>query len=453
MKRIGQSFLYIGGANSESSAISIPAQFLVQDEYDFCNPKVLTIYNSRLRHAENGGYKHRFSTPTLEGYGVDLEYRNSSKGRYLCKCERCETWVIPDFFRDVVIPGFELPYEKFEKEDLDNEDYEIDRAYLACPKCSKPLDGSLADKDRREWVHEFPTLSKRGFAVRPFDLIKYNNTPSVIRQNTYERKQDYYNFVHGLTYKSKDNQVDEAIVRQCSTGPFLRTASGMNMGVDVGKTVNVTIGRREDRKLKVVALLKRRHTDDNIVEWLHETFDKYGCDRMVIDQGPDITLWKQLIYRLGDVVHPCVYVNDNPKKPSYLEMKDDPDAKMALAMRTRGIDRLVEFINEGRVEFPLKHEYEDFETVLQHFQGMKKTGQFNEDGEIVYSWQKTGPDHYFHSTFYMMAACDMGGDEYSSKKDTAAPVRVVGANINSGIPEGGKQYSPSDFGKKLSFMF
>src|SRR5690606_10212754 len=44
MKRFGNSFLYINGAANQDQAISVPAEGLFVDEYDFCNPTVLSTY-------------------------------------------------------------------------------------------------------------------------------------------------------------------------------------------------------------------------------------------------------------------------------------------------------------------------------------------------------------------------------------------------------------------------
>lgn len=444
MKMFGYSFLYMGGASNDSSAISIPAQVLAQDEYDFCNPQVLSVYDSRLRHAENGGYKWRFSTPTLPGYGISLEYDQSSRGRYLCKCSHCEKWSAPDFYKSVVIPGWNKPFEKFEKEDLIDTAFDVDSAYIACEHCGAELDTSLSDPSRREWVHEFPTIDKKGYAVRPFDLMKYNSTKSLIRQlKGYERRSDYNNFVHGITHKSKDSQIDEAMVRKCSTLDAVFVGSGFVMGVDVGKTVHVTVGRREGRTFKIVWYGKIKHDDENVLNWIIGKYLDFGCHRMVIDSAPDVTLWKNLIYKFGDEVNPCVYSKDNAKKSQYFELKEEPSAKMVVAMRTRGIDRLVEYINNGKTEFPRLSDLDDSVTFLQQLQGMKRVSQYSESGDMTSSWVKTGPDHYFHSTFYCLLASDIDGDEYDIPENLAAPTGVVGATINYGsnvVPVVGGNY-------------
>lgn len=434
MKRIGYSTVYFGGAADESSAISIPAQLLVEDEYDFCNQTVLEVYDSRLRHAENGGFKRKFSTPTLPGYGISKEYDLSSRGRYTVRCEHCEKVAIPDFYKHVVIPGFDRHFDTFNKDDLLDTSLDIDASYIRCEHCGKSLDASLSDPSRREWVHEFPLREKRGYSVRPFDVMKYNATARVIRQVS-DNLAKYANYVHGVEYKSKDTQIDIATVQKNTVLEAQGTADGFYMGVDVGKTVHITIGRREDRKFRVICFAKCRHDQSNLVEELLRMFLDFGCIRMVIDAGPDFTLCQQLIYKLGEMVNPCVYVNDNMKKAEYHETKEQQNATMVLAMRTRGLDKLVKMINDGRAEFP---HCEEMTEVREHFGGMKRTSQMDANGELVNHWQKVSPDHYFHSMFYCMLACDMDGDEFDTTAVLAAPVGIMGATINLGGEESTK---------------
>ena len=54
LKRIGDMSLYVVGSFSPGDAISVPAQFLVRDEYDFCKQSVLTTFDSRLGHNKEG---------------------------------------------------------------------------------------------------------------------------------------------------------------------------------------------------------------------------------------------------------------------------------------------------------------------------------------------------------------------------------------------------------------
>lgn len=433
MKRFGLSTLYIGGASTDTQAISIPADFLVEDEYDFCNPAILGKYESRLRHAENGGFRRKFSTPTLPGYGIALEYESSSKARYLCKCEHCEQWVKPDFHRDVHIPGFSETFDKFEKDNLHDPDVQWEDAYIRCVNCGRALDPSLAVAERREWVHEFPSIAKHGYAVKPFDLIKYNSTPSVIEQiGKYDSRQDYENFVQGNPYKSKFTEIDAAMVRNNAVEDVAMHGNGFFMGVDVGKVIHVTLGKKIDGRYRFLRFMRIRVAEQNALETLKELFILYGCYRMVIDSQPDYTLCQNLQVKFGEYVNPCVYVKDSVKKPKYFELQED-ETHMVYAQRTKGLDKLVEAINEGRSTFCKTEELKD---VVQHYGGMKRVEQINEEGERVARWQKiTETDHFFHSTFYCKLAIDMDeGDE--SAVVIPAPTRVMSAKIGETLKHG-----------------
>ena len=108
MKQFGHSFLYITGSFGQSTAISVPAQALFWDEMDFCNQKNLTTFRSRMGHVKEDDlwFVRGFSTPTVYDYGVNAYFKKGSQGHYGCWCNHCRDFVQVDFFRDLVVPGF-----------------------------------------------------------------------------------------------------------------------------------------------------------------------------------------------------------------------------------------------------------------------------------------------------------------------------------------------------------
>ena len=71
LKRIGDMSLYVVGSFSPGDAISVPAQFLVRDEYDFCKQSVLTTFDSRLGHNKEGEDFRRDFDAIVARYGWD----------------------------------------------------------------------------------------------------------------------------------------------------------------------------------------------------------------------------------------------------------------------------------------------------------------------------------------------------------------------------------------------
>lgn len=435
MKRIGNSILYVGGAANQKQAISRPADALVVDEYDFCNMTVMTTYASRLRHALNP-YKRKFSTPTVDDFGVAGEYKKSTQLRYFVKCDRCGCNQAPDFNTQVRIPGWKgEDFKNFDKEDLFDAKIRIDDAYIACVKCKKPLEPALNTPSRREWVAKFQGRALQGYAVKPFDLPRYNTTPSIIRQlGDYSREQDYWNFVQGEVHASNENQVNIEIVKRCFTLMPQTAGDGMYMGVDVGKTCHVMIGKpMPGGKVDVVACIRVRAKDGPLFDQLKAIYEAFGCWRAVIDAGPDYTLGKALHDEFGEYFHQCIYIKGSEKDLTY--MRHDEDTNVISVLRTKGFDALVKELNSGKWSFCKGEEEEE---VLEHFKGMKRVEEINDVGERVSKWAKVNNfDHFLHSAMYLKTAIDFDMEPIEDGESVVASYpMIVGAGVGKKFVQG-----------------
>ena len=227
LKKIGGSFLYIRGTFTQTAAISVPADILVHDEVDFSDQTTLTSFTSRLGHVkEEDIIRRRFSTPTVSGFGVSLLFEQSTQNWYAVKCSHCETWQIPLFERDVVIPGFDGNVLKdLEKEDLTDPRYQFDHAYLECPKCKQELSvANLANPERRQWVAARPGHARSGYQVQPFDVPTINPVSRTLRAlDDFDRKADWVNFKVGRDFQDSETSfIAEAVEQAFACGRWNR---------------------------------------------------------------------------------------------------------------------------------------------------------------------------------------------------------------------------------------
>jgi hypothetical protein len=414
LKQIGDSFLYVGGANSDSQAISIPADLLVRDEYDFGDETVLGKYSSRLRHAENGGLSRDFSTPTVTGYGIDALYDNSSKADYMCKCEKCGTWQAPDFHKLVRIPGYDGEYSKFTS--LDVSRYDIEAAIVACMKCGTDLGPSLSNPKNREWVHKHPGKTVSGYSVSPLDVYAYNHPPRLIDQlKLYPLRSDYENFVIGQTHSDDTTEVNLARVKQTTEGYDETTGEGCSLGIDVGHVLYVTVGKVINGKDNFIAKIVIDTRETNPIEKISEIVKQYGVKNIAIDSNPDLTLVRNLVERFQDVipVYPCNYVEDSGKDINFVSVNSNGVANIK---RTKALDELVSRINSLQCVFT---DGPHRATVLEHFKGMKRVRKKNDKGEEVARWVKlNNSDHFFHSTLYCSVAMYLLGIDDQTTKNS-----------------------------------
>lgn len=231
VKRFGDSYLYMRGAASSNAPISIPVDCLIHDEFDFCDMEVLKQYQSRLRHSKYK-YVRRFSTPTLPDFGIDKEFKTSRRYFNLCKCDKCNHWFQPDYYKHVKVPGYDGPLEEVEARMMSHLRWR--EAYLACPNCGRKPD---LGPQHREYVCENPgdSFIAAGYQVSPFDAPKIMKPSDLVKESVaYERSQDFKNFGLGLPADDKEATLD----RGDFSNLFIQDDAGSGayvMGVDIGK--------------------------------------------------------------------------------------------------------------------------------------------------------------------------------------------------------------------------
>lgn len=430
MKRMGGSTLYINGSVGQTAAISVPAEIVEIDEYDFCDQERVSNYASRLRHAEGGGYFGKFSTPTVSEYGISKEFLLSSQKHYTVRCVKCNHEQVPDLERDLVIPGYEGELKNFEKEDLIHPAHRIDEARLLCQSCRADLWPALIDPSRRRWVAKYPNRAKVGYQVSPFDLPKYNTVPGVLAQRAnYALKGDFYNFVLGLEYTSKENQILDAVVEQNTVLNPMGPNSGVSdvtLGIDVGKTCHYKVyARDQDGELHVIWVGTLRLAEAELKSQIVGLIEKYNPRRVLIDAMPDFSTVQSLIDDYPGLVY-AVYSVEQPKKRQLGYFEVDDEKSTVTINRTRAFDEYASFVNEGRIKFP---RMDEMTIVRQHFKQMRRVTQFNEDGERTNKWVKLSEeDHYMHAGLFGFIADQIDFSEFGYAPNIS-PFGMAGVDV------------------------
>ena len=418
-KVIGRSMLYISGTYGQSNAISVPAQALFRDEVDFCNQRVLTTYDSRLGHSKEGeALERNFSTPTVFKYGIDLLYEKGSQAVYMVRCPKCQKWTTVDYFRDVVIPGYEGTLRELEKEDLYNKKIDLDGAFFLCPCCHDVLpESAFCDPANRQWVHTFPDRTQNhSYQVLPIDVPAINPLRRTLNQlKNYDNKKDWVNFKVGLPFEDEQSSfLEEQMNAHAQTWHIPRpeedasTAlmTGCYMGVDVGKTSWVTIGKpNEQGGLDTVYHERIRQDGDNYAgRRLLTLFKVFGCTYGVIDAGPDISLAQFMVKQLSGRFMACRYhTSGNRVTTLDVLVKIDEEEGIVTVNRNALYDGLVRMVNRGTTR--LTSGTTEFELVKAHLKALKRVEMADPDsGEMIVQWVNTGEDHYAHSAGYMDVA-------------------------------------------------
>lgn len=417
-KRIGRSLLYVTGTFGKVSAISVPAQALFRDEVDFCNQRVLTTFDSRLGHSKEGdGLKRSFSTPTVFKYGINQLFEEGSQAHYATRCPHCDGWMMLDYFRDVMIPGFDGTLRDFEKSDLVNPAVKILDAFFLCPLCRHSLKHSdFCDPSRRQWIHLFDSrVDNHSYQVIPIDVPAINPLSRTLLQiNDYDNKKDWVNFKLGLPFEDAQSSfLEEEMTAHATTlhiprpedGSFngIQLATGTYLGLDVGKTCWLTISLPNDRGGEDVLYQERIRQDGSNYVGLRtlQLFKLFGCVCGVVDSGPDITLAQFLVKEGAGRIYACRYYTGAAKTLRTLDVLIGRDEEQGLVTvnRTGLFDNLVRRVNKGTTRLTSKSS--EYELAKAHLKSFKRIETRDpESGESIVQWVATADDHYTHSLAY-----------------------------------------------------
>ena len=405
VKQLGTSYLYLKGAASSNAPISIPSDILLHDEIDFSDPLVISQYQSRLTHSP---YKMKFklSTPTLPGKGIDFEFQRSRRHFNFVKCSCCGHFFLPHYYDHVRVPGYTGDLVDVTKRNLHL--IRHSEAFVECPRCGGKPD---LGPDHREWVCENSDESHiaEGFQVSPFDAPFIITPGYLIEASTvYTNIAEFWNFNLGLPYFSQESVLAPEEVRACITKERYEGSASHVMGIDLGKTCHILVGKcAADGAMQVV------HCEKVPLQRLR---DRYKELRMqfrvrvsVIDSLPytDTVLALQAI---DQNLWASVYSNTKGTE-LFTARKRDEDVEEGLQQmrqinvaRDRTFDALMAFIRSGQFSKWSDAEDDDFVT---HCTDMRRVKDFDVRAQdVTFRWIKSenGDDHYFFALSYAFLA-------------------------------------------------
>jgi hypothetical protein len=409
VKQFGDSFLYIRGAASSNAPISIPCDHLVHDEVDFSDQEVLGQYFSRLTHSP---WKRttRISTPTLPGFGISKSFDESRRHYNLCRCNHCNHWFQPDYYKHVQIPGYMGDLKSINKHSLTKLKWQ--EARVICPKCGMP---PSLQKEHRQFVCENKdeNYSGAGYQVTPFDAPNVIKVSDLIMASTkYDRRQDFDNFNLGIPAED----TEATLTRADFASIFVRMdppgGCAYVMGVDVGSVYHFVVSA-VDPWGDMLIVEKRQVPMGDAKKVYIELRQRYRVLCTVIDSAPHA----ETVMALQDMDPNCyaaVYTrNRTILTHVVIDKEEDADkgrefVRQVNINRNRALDAYMLYLREGHLRV-INSEEDD--TFIAHHMSMKRVKTYEaESGEMTYTWQKTdGVDHYHHSALYCWMAARIKG--------------------------------------------
>jgi hypothetical protein len=402
-KRSGSANLFIRGSRSESQLRSIPASLLIFDEVD-----VMVLKNIALAFERVSGQLEKqkllLSTPTIDNYGINEYYRNSSQDHYLFKCPHCSK------LTELVFPECLVITAETET------DPGIKDTHLVCKECRKRLEHEAKPEwlASGEWVPTYTNRMDKGYhvnqlystTVRPYELaisyLKSQRNPS--------DEQEFYNSKLGVPHIVSGSRITDALIHEC-TGSHkevdqVGTGGLITMGVDVGGWLHYEVdqwfGTKQgsDIHSSTTCKLVRAGKVQNF-EQLDELMLQYKCLYCVIDANPERRKALEFAQRFYGRVRLCFYGNAVNGKE--IQLHDQSQHTMTVD-RTSWLDIGLGRFKLKTIILPIDLSIEYKDHVKSPVRIYKKDASGNPVGVYV-----TGSieDHYAHARTYSEMALEL----------------------------------------------
>lgn len=409
VKQFGSNYLWMRGASSENAPISVAADAIIFDEYSFCDITIASQFQSRLSHSKYR-WKILLSTPTTPGDPIDDAFQQSRRHWNTAKCLCCGHRYVPDYYQNVVVPGWDRHLDEITKDNLHTTRFR--EAYVACPKCGARADLS---PENREWVVENneETWIASGYQIQPFDAPSIISVPYLIEASTaYSSKSQFRNYNLGLPSQDAESGLTDEDMESCAvevaTNPFTYTV----MGIDLGNTCHFVVGGTSpDGKFGVI------HVERVPLGRFRERFwalkGQYRVMCTVSDSQPLVDLVMSMCTD-DPTFFGALYVTRQGLDFFEVRIREaDPDKalgdlRQVSVNRNALFDKLLSEVRSGRVWFKRT---DVWQTYKAHATDMKRASATLRSGEFTSQWIKSakGEDHMWHATGYCYIASQMRG--------------------------------------------
>lgn len=400
-KRAGNANLYIRGSRSRSQLKSIPVSFIVVDEKDEMIQENVSMIFERM-----SGQLHKqsfqISTPTIDNFGINADFRISTQHNYGFKCPHCSKTTFLIFPDCLVITAEDIT------------DQNVNNSHLICRECKGVLDhDSKVDwlsLDNARWIPTYTDRDIVGFhinqlysmTVKPAEIAKLYLKAAINPSD----EQEFYNSKLGLTHVVEGARVTDTEIEECTKSFIMVTKSPSNalvtMGVDVGKWLHCEITQwyfdqgsllgdiNLATEAKLLSVQKVLNFED--LDILMRKFGVYFC---VIDANPEKRKAIEFAQRFWGSVKLCYYGNNiTASKQIHVHAEEEHTITVD---RTSWLDMSLSRFHSRSIMLPkdLPIEYKE------HIKSLVRIYEKDKNGNPIGRYVKGNvDDHYAHSRNY-----------------------------------------------------
>ncbi len=405
LKHFGRGLLNFVGSNSTAEFVSYPADSLYIDEVDKCNQINLEMAPDRLDASEYK-YKRYIGNPSVQNWGIDSHWEESTQGEWIVKCKSCMHEQTLNFFKNVIVKTGEIAFDVLDRED--------GMVYAVCQKCGARLDRMKKGK----WVHAYPDRDKKGFRIN--QLFSANVTlESLVKQygkavGSAKKLQIFINSKLGLPFSSSENKITYDLLKKAETKQIYSlnsvntlTFKRVYVGIDVGTYYHVVVRGTLDNGMRKLIDVRKIEVTQHLVNYLKKL---RNIKFIVIDEMPEIRevekIKKQVkktyscLYRMGRTILDLRKAREEWRVEKRISIDrtfilDEVKADFARQQMINPVDA-ADIYNEDLEDFG-----EYYQNLLSSTRIFVETAGQNRG---KFEWRESGPDHFLHAEAYCKLA-------------------------------------------------
>ncbi len=401
LMHFGSGTLAYVGSNVESEFIEMPVDSAYVDEKDRCNLGNLELLPDRYT-ASPYKFHREISNPTIEGFGIDERYQQSSKGEWHIKCPTCQQWFVPDFFKHVVREA--APRHFVPRDPEADPDPLVTGEVRLMHSCGNPVDRL----QEGEYVHAHGNREWTGYRIsklfNKFTSLRGLYKKWVDAQGNDTKIQVFYNSDLGLPFTSKGAKITEGDLNACKRKyprptPDMATGNVRVCGVDVGAVLHYVVRDLVmERGMKVFRLLEAGAVPS--FELLRtEVLEKWRPRMTVIDALPEIH--KVIELKEAEKHLYSSMFQDGVRK--IVVNKTDREVRMD---RTAMLDYVKKLVTDQMLLLPDNAEFLMDGDYYSHMTASTRILEANDEKpeKSRFVWAHTRPDHIFLCEGYCFQA-------------------------------------------------
>jgi hypothetical protein len=406
-KRAGNTNFYLRGAKSRSGLKSVPVGVLILDEKDEMNQA-----NIPLARERQSGYDisvtWEISTPTIDGFGINETFNDSTQNEFFFKCKSCSLEGNPRWINLTWPEAIEICGESFD-------DPRIRESYIKCPLCGAKIPHLQTYEwlAGGRWIPQFEDKDIFGWGINQLYSSTPKTSPANIVHQYFKAKvnpadeQEFFNSKLGKPHIVEGARVTEKDIDKC-IGDYVTLNANHNglvtMGVDVGTYLHYEIDRwhtgqysvdiNAEARCQVLAVGKALHFEE-----LDKLMQRYGVTFAVVDMQPERRKAYEFAVRFWGIVRLCIYGRGIQGKYIHVSSEDDTNNELnVLVDRTSWIDLALSRFRSNMITLPkdIPTEYKN------HIKSLVRVYEKDKDGNPIAKYVKAGSDedHFAHARTY-----------------------------------------------------